>query len=293
MGSKLTSQMYTSRLAHYHLLRRDDPANEQHKFYKYINENFHIIAAQRESLFEHALSWGLVHARTGKAGPQKHNAYSNQDKQDDKQFLKSPITIHKQAFIESLDSYVKYVKWSKLNFEVRDFFIYEQDMTNLEQFISKLHFMNKTSSFNEMFGMDWATWNKCHRYSSDILQLGTKPQLLLTDESVSKTSYDLLPVKEQEFLDRHSDKYASISKTIQDTVDSGFMPTGIPIKLQTLLEKKLMIKNFNECLMWYNDWADANDQLPITDTQQLVDQSRDELKQWYETDMTASQLFLE
>lgn len=49
-----------SRLAHYHIKNRKDSATDQLAFYKWINENFYIIAARRNNLFEHVMSWCLV-----------------------------------------------------------------------------------------------------------------------------------------------------------------------------------------------------------------------------------------
>lgn len=49
----------TSRLAHYHLIRRGDSLEQQVPFYNYLNENFYIIACRRTNVFEHALSLTL------------------------------------------------------------------------------------------------------------------------------------------------------------------------------------------------------------------------------------------
>ena len=34
--------------------------------------------------------------------------------------------------------------------------------------------------------------------------------------------------------------------------------TPVPLKLQSLQEKKIIIKNYNECLFWYNEWVEKN-----------------------------------
>ena len=36
------------------------------------------------------------------------------------------------------------------------------------------------------------------------------------------------------------------------------MVTPIPLKLQSLKEKKLIVKNYNECIDWYNEWVKEN-----------------------------------
>ena len=41
-------------------------------------------------------------------------------------------------------------------------------------------------------------------------------------------------------------------------VANGFMVTSVPIKLQSLREKKEIIKNFDEAINWYNEWVNLN-----------------------------------
>jgi len=41
-------------------------------------------------------------------------------------------------------------------------------------------------------------------------------------------------------------------------VSTGFLVTPIPIKLQTFKEKKQLIKNFTQCVEWYNNWVSDN-----------------------------------
>jgi hypothetical protein len=52
--------------------------------------------------------------------------------------------------------------------------------------------------------------------------------------------------------------------------------------MQTLIEKKMIIKNFNECAITYNEWASKNDYPIIKDSQEIIDQAYNELKNWYE-----------
>ena len=63
-----------SRLAHYHLKNRQDSTTDQLAFYKYLNENFYIIAARRNNLFEHAMSWCIA------VEAKKLNVYSFEEK---------------------------------------------------------------------------------------------------------------------------------------------------------------------------------------------------------------------
>jgi hypothetical protein len=67
----------TSRLAHYHLINRNDSLDDQLKFYEYLNTNFYIISCRRDNLFEHGLSWAI------QAHSKKLNVYSPQEKIND------------------------------------------------------------------------------------------------------------------------------------------------------------------------------------------------------------------
>ena len=49
----------TSRLAQYHIKNRNDPIDQQIPFYRYLNENFFVIACRRHNIFEHALSMAI------------------------------------------------------------------------------------------------------------------------------------------------------------------------------------------------------------------------------------------
>ena len=56
-----------------------------------------------------------------------------------------------------------------------------------------------------------------------------------------------------------------------------------------MAEKKLLIKNFNECLTWYNNWADKND-YPTMEIDELIKSTRAELLNWYDVVSTTKLL---
>jgi hypothetical protein len=63
---------------------------------------------------------------------------------------------------------------------------------------------------------------------------------------------------EYKFLEKNLPVYQETNMQINNLVKDGFMVTGVPIKLQSLREKKHIVKNFNECVIWHNEWVDAN-----------------------------------
>ena len=287
----------TSRLAHYHLLRRGDSLDDQIKFYEYLNKNFFIISCRRKNVFEHALSWTIF-------GHSKHlNVYSVEEKVNVlSDIYEQGITAQKEGFLKDLNRYKNYTEWTDKFFNVQSYFNYEDSINNLEDYILNLDFMKKeNNSWSDMFGIDFDTWNKCHKllpdlklYEGDMLverQLDVnKPGLLLSnnmwevqrgadwpernfdtkvlDNLTDSVRTDLmsfvsnaLPNKfpndeTYNFINNNINSYIDVKSQLDDLVNNGFLVTNIPIKLQTFSEKKNLIKNYSECIDWFNEWVD-------------------------------------
>ena len=97
-----------------------------------------------------------------------------------------------------------------------------------------------------------------HRYT------GYTSKSSISTMDLAKTQiYDL----HREFLTGHADKYQTATTEIQKLKDLGIMSTTIPIKKQTLKEKHAIVKNFSECLEFYNHWIMKNPELgsPLTE----------------------------
>jgi len=58
------------------------------------------------------------------------------------------------------------------------------------------------------------------------------------------------------FIQNNIVPYINTENQLSQLVKDGFLITGIPIKLQTFAEKKKIIKNYDECLIWFNEWAE-------------------------------------
>ena len=59
-------------------------------------------------------------------------------------------------------------------------------------------------------------------------------------------------------LEKNIKSYIDTASQLQILVKKGFLVTPIPLKLQSLKEKKLIVKNYNECIDWYNEWVKEN-----------------------------------
>lgn len=114
----------------------------------------------------------------------------------------------------------------------------------------------------------------------------TDPMIMGT---VSETSLDkvkhAISKMHQNFLDQHFERYNLAHQCIDNMVDLGILPErGIPIKKQTLTEKKHIIKNFAACLEAYNDWASKYPQFPSYTDQESIDREcQQQNSHWYGT----------
>jgi hypothetical protein len=173
----------TSRLAHYHIVRRGDSVAAQVPFYDYLNRNFFIIACRRENVFEHAVSMTL------NTVTKKLNVYDVYEKIDTfYEIYKSGVVLDTAVFERQLDAYKKYVIWSEQYFDIGTYFNYEKDIPRLEQYIHNLPVFsaqNNLVTWDQNFGLSFNDWNQLHYIRSDPAALSCLPnqsteKLLLT-----------------------------------------------------------------------------------------------------------------
>lgn len=260
------SHYKTSRLARYHIRNRQDSIADQLDFYKYLNDNFYIISARRENLLEHALSWCIyVHSR-------RLNVYSHHEKFEVfGDLYKDKISVERLNLEKYLDEYVEYLDWCNRHFTIHSYFHYDQDRTRLEQYILGLDIFRQTNkiTWDNQYDINFDDWNRCHYLCSDIsgLSQGLQTQKLLSHQPGSNLSLQVpeklsvrsvtesLNPTDQMFLKTHGTAYLRTSNQIKQLVAARILPTGIPIKLQTLIEKRLLIENWEDVVSWYNSWC--------------------------------------
>ena len=288
----------TSRLAHYHLVRRGDSVAEQIPFYDYLNRNFFIIACRRENVFEHAVSMTLSTVT------KKLNVYDVYEKVDTfYDMYKSGINLDATVFERQLTAYKNYLTWSEQHFDIGAYFHYEKDIPRLEQYILNLPVFAAQATqitWDQNFGQSFNDWNQMHYIRSNPSALSCLPaqaveKLLLTMDPVQdyqqhsrpemppvysaadlaalpadvvKTwTHDMisrtgvvpfLDLENQQKLAPYQSGYALAQTTIDQMVRLGIMVSGPPIKKQTLDDKHRIIKNFDELIKVYNSWIDQN-----------------------------------
>jgi hypothetical protein len=141
-------------------------------------------------------------------------------------------------------------------------------------------------SWDDIFSIPWHDWNKCHKLLSDF---GATDMKLLADYSDKNISKELTPallqnnlsLVDQNYLAMHGKKYVSAYKGIEQLVMQGTLVSGVPIKLQTLAEKKKIIKNFDECVEVYNNWVDENNMGEKYTSEDIKLIANNEVKEWY------------
>jgi hypothetical protein len=156
----------TSRLAHYHIKNRQDSIADQISFYQYLNDNFYIISCRRHNVFEHALSWCLNKIT------KKLNVYNGEEKINSFfELYKNGIDIDPNSLIQSLNAYRDYINWCNNHFNVANYFYYDEHLPKIEKYILSLPIFSQQPtriSWNDKFGIDFDTWNRCQYLSSDI-----------------------------------------------------------------------------------------------------------------------------
>lgn len=223
-----------ARLAHYHIKRRGDDLGAQLSFYRWLNENFYIVATRRQNLFEHAVSWAIV-------GESKNlNVFNHQQKYDVfKHIHRKQINIQPDVIAKYLNQYQEYLDWVDRHFEVNAWFEYERDMPQIEEFILNLGPFDDTLKvrWHERWDITFSDWNRMHYLLS----------LVPFDQEFSD--------EEKVFMSSNIERYTAVRIWLQDLQDAGIIVNGIPIKLHTLNEKAQIVKNIDQCLLSYNNWA--------------------------------------
>lgn len=285
----------TSRLAHYHIQNRKDSMADQFPFYQFLNDNFYIISARRDNIFEHAISWCIY------SESKKLNVYSHSEKLNTfGEMYRNKISIEPEKMINYLFKYKDYLQWVDSHFHVNSYFYYDRDLQRLEDYVLGLGIFNsqqKKKTWKDIFEIEFDNWNRCHYLLSDLSGIGKQltnlPQLTYENkasyqlQSVSpSTALDSLTAEDQQFLIESKDAYGKSANAIKELVDHKVLVTGVPIKLQTLLEKSLLIRNFDECVEVYNTWMqDEHSKIkglgPVIRQGDIDQRAIEEARQWH------------
>jgi hypothetical protein len=308
----------TSRLAHYHIVNRKDTIAEQIKFYDYINKNFYVISCRRENLFEHALSWGIqAHSKRLNVynAAEKinvfHDIYKNKitiskislfnylnkyrryiDWADSNFNIQSCFNY--DTDVQNIEQYILNLDFMKNSVQNSWKDMFGQDFNTwntCHRMLPNLQLLNRPEATNriklltnpvddrvwdQLKGPDWPQTATEFLNNTAVIPAHIESEIktLFNETALSVTD------SEMQFLEKNISLYTNTSSQLSKLVTDGFLVTNIPLKLQSLKEKKLIVANFNECITWYNEWVlennfgnfytnDELDSLMIAEDQQL------------------------
>jgi hypothetical protein len=306
----------TSRLAHYHIEYRKDSIADQLKFYDYLNNNFFIISCRRENLLEHALSWCIQgHSKKLNVYSTEEKINVFVDIYKNGITIPKPIFYHHlmsyKKYIDWSETYFNIQSIWNYDTDVQNI---EKYILNLD------FMQSKNNTWNDMFGQDFNIWNACHRMLPNLSLLdrpNTTKQIKIFNNALGEKNWTALrgpdwpqtlteflqgnqtlpTIIEKEidnlckteisitddefsFLEKNLNLYTQTNSQLLNLVKDGFLVTGVPLKLQSFKEKKMIIKNFDDCVNWYNQWVTENnfgnmysndelDKIMIDENQQL------------------------
>lgn len=272
------------RVAHYHLNVRQDSIADQTEFFQYLNDNFFVISARRNNLFEHAISWGIFQYT------KRLNVYSHEEKYDYfYNIYKEGITIQPEVMVRQLNSYKDYLDWTEKYFTIGNYFDYEKDIKNIEDYVLNLSIFppGEKKTWKDIFGIQFNDWNRCHKLLGEADHDYTKMLQLSYDEKttgsalVTKHLKNGLSKIDDDFLKDNVVSYQNTNEQIFSLVNRGVLPGPIPIKLQTLKEKQKIIKNFKECVDTYNKWVEQKQMGEPYSLEDIEAKAQLELSYWY------------
>jgi len=299
----------TSRLAHYHIERRKDSIADQLKFYDYLNENFYIISCLRDNLFEHAISWEIVaHSKQlnvyniGSKVDAFEDIYKNGIRASEISFkehldrYKRYIDWTKTYFnvqsyfnydlnIQNIEDYIinldfmsssnrsnnswehifgqDFNTWNLCHRLLPNLFIREKLKNTTRDKV--LTFFHKSGSWSKIKGDDWPELPSQYDSQKNHLPSVIKKEILSLMDPVKLNLTEI----EYNFLKNNVYNYMCTSDQISQLTNDGYLVSGVPIKLQSLAEKQSILKNFEECIVWYNDWVSKNNYGPDYTSLQL------------------------
>ncbi len=312
----------TSRLAHYHIRNRQDSIEDQVPFYRYLDENFFVISCRRRNIFEHALSWCLtkitkklnVYSAQEKINvfldlyknkinidldvlDKTLDAYKNYLTWCDDHFNVGSYFIY-EKHLPDMESYILDLpifaaqdhprKWNDvygISFDDWNrYHFYRSDIGSLALDRPDLldQFTNNTQEtllehYAKISDPSWPKIETSEQYQNLPDHIKNECE---TQHGLDPRVCDL--VTNQQFMSSHRANYLAAQESIEQMRKLGIITSGVPIKKQTLREKKHIIKNFDHCLERYNQWANQNPNIATTLDQGVLESSIDrEHQQWY------------
>lgn len=240
----ITGNFLVSRIAHYHVLGRQKLREENYAdLYRECNRKFNTIIFCARDPFEYALSWGI----RNKSG--KLNVYSVAERTEAHGVgVKEPIDL--DFFQSKLDQYAEYEYWAEDNFDITHTVNYDalhQDVDSVMQTVTNMTHTTFLQEYNRL------------RYTASKSK-NNKITITITDESF--------------------DGICEMHCLIDRLCSTKRLPTPMPLKMNTMSDKKKRVTNFTDAVDVYNTWASKGNRHAIV-TEEIIKNKVNKEKQIY------------
>ena len=248
----VTGNFLVSRIARYHITSRLKNRNEDYSiFYKECNRKFNNIVFCERDPFEYALSWGIRH----KSG--LLNVYSVAQRIETHGVgVKEPIDL--DFFLSKLDQYAEYEYWAQDNFNITKKVNYDDLHNDVDQQMQDITGLDHT--VQDKTGMSLQDYSR-YRYLLSMYKQTKDMQYFFNGIDVIEQMCNLHGMIERLDYTRR-------------------LPTPMPIKMNTMANKRSRVTNFDQAVKTYNDWALKGNRHAIV-TEEIIRNKIDTEKQIY------------
>lgn len=248
----VTDNFLVSRIARYHITSRLKEHDEDYSIlYEECNRKFNNILMCERDPFEYALSWSI----RNKSG--KLNVYSVQQRIDTHGVdVKEPIGL--DYFQKKLDEYAEYEYWAEDNFNITKKVNYDDLHNNVDQQMQEITGLDHT--VKDKIGISLQDYSR-YRYLLSMYKQTKDTQYFFNGIDVI-------------------DEMCNLHGMIERLNYSLRLPSSMPIKMNTMANKRSRVTNFDQAVKTYNDWALKGNRHAIV-TEEIIRNKIDTEKQIY------------
>ena len=248
----ITGNLLVSRIARYHITNRLAEREENYAdLYRECNRKFNTIIFCERDPFEYALSWS-IRKNSGKL-----NVYSVAERIDAHGVgVKEPIDL--EYFQNKLDQYAEYEYWVQDNFNITKKINYDDLHNDVDQQMQAITGLDHT--VKDKTGMSLQDYSR-YRYLLSMYKQTKDSQYFFNGIDVIEQMCNLHGMIERLDYTRR-------------------LPTPMPIKMNTMANKRSRVTNFDQAVKTYNDWALKGNRHAIV-TEEIIRNKIDTEKQIY------------
>ena len=248
----VTDNFLVSRIARYHITSRLKEHDEDYSIlYEECNRKFNNILMCERDPFEYALSWSI----RNKSG--KLNVYSVQQRIDTHGVdVKEPIGL--DYFQKKLDEYAEYEYWAEDNFNITKKVNYDDLHNNVDQQMQEITGLDHT--VKDKIGISLQDYSR-YRYLLSMYKQTKDTQYFFNGIDVI-------------------DEMCNLHGMIERLNYSLRLPSSMPIKMNTMANKRSRVTNFDQAVETYNNWALKGNRHTIV-TEETISNKIDIEKQIY------------